>query len=73
MQINLVKKLTSRKLWMALAGLVTGLIVALGGTEEAAAQVSGIILSAASVVAYIVGEGLVDAGAAQQKPPDAAE
>ena len=73
MQINWVKKLTSRKLWMALAGLVTGLIVALGGTEEAAAQVSGIILSAASVVAYIVGEGLVDAGAAQQKPPDATE
>lgn len=80
MKIDWKRKLTSRKLWMALAGLVSGLVVALGGTEAAGTQISGLILSAASVIAYIVGEGLVDAAGAgkeenyfveeETKPPE---
>jgi hypothetical protein len=61
MKINWVQKLTSRKLWMALAAFVSGLIVALGGDENTAQTVSGCIMSGASVIAYIVAEGLVDA------------
>lgn len=59
--IDWVRKLTSRKLWLAVAGLVTGLILAFNGSAEVAETVSGCIMSAASVVAYIVGEGLADA------------
>lgn len=55
------RKLTSRKLWVALAGFIAGLIVIFGGTEENADKVSGAILSGAAVVGYIVGEGLTDA------------
>ena len=56
-------KLTSRKLWLAVAGLVTGIITLLQpGTDTS--QISGVILALGSVVAYIVGEGLVDAAAA---------
>lgn len=60
--IDWKRKLTSRKLWVAVCGFVTGLIVALGGAAETAETVSGVIMSAASVVAYIIGEGLADAG-----------
>ena len=57
---NIIRKLTSRKLWMSLAGFIAGLIIAFGGGETTAATVSCCIMSAASVVGYIVGEGLVD-------------
>ena len=60
--INWKRKLTSRKLWMAIAGFVTGLIVAFGGSENTANTVSGCIMSGAAVIAYIVGEGLADGG-----------
>lgn len=60
MKIDWKKKLTSRKLWMAVAGLVSGLIIALNGSAGTAETVSGCIMSAASVIAYIIGEGLTD-------------
>lgn len=55
------RKLTSRKFWVAVATFVSMLIVALGGTEAVASQVTALIIAGASVVAYIIGEGLVDA------------
>lgn len=59
-KIDWKKKLTSRKLWVALAGFVVGMIVAFGGSSEVAETVSGCILSGAAVVGYLVGEGLAD-------------
>lgn len=59
--INWVRKLTSRKLWTAVASFVSMMIVATGGTENTAAQVTALIMAGASVVAYIIGEGLTDA------------
>lgn len=61
----LFRKLTSRKLWLALAGFVSGLIIAFGGGEEAAETVSGCIMSGACVVAYILAEGFSDAANAE--------
>lgn len=58
---NIKRKLTSRKLWVAIAGFISGLIVAFDGDAETAETVSGLILQAASVVGYIVAEGLTDA------------
>ena len=60
MKINWKKKLTSRKLWMAVAGFVSGLVIAFNGSAEMAGTVSGCIMSAASVVGYLIGEGLAD-------------
>lgn len=60
MKIDWKRKMTSRKLWVALAGFVAGLIVAFGGDSEVAETVSGCILSGAAVVGYIIGEGLAD-------------
>lgn len=62
MKIDIVRKLTSRKLWVAVAGLVSGLILAFGGSEETSVTVSGVILQAASVIGYLLAEGLSDAG-----------
>ena len=58
---DLIRKLTSRKFWMALAGFISGLIVALGGSSETAETVSGVILAGASVIGYLLAEGLTDA------------
>ena len=58
--VNWARKLTSRKLWTAAASFVSMMIVATGGTENTAAQVTALIMAGASVVAYIIGEGLTD-------------
>lgn len=60
MKINWQRKLTSRKLWISVAGFVAGLIVIFGGSQENADKVSGAILSGAAVVGYVLGEGLAD-------------
>ena len=59
-------KLTSRKFWAAIAQFVTMIILAFKGSEETATQVTALIMAGAAVVAYIIGEGLIDAAAAKQ-------
>ncbi len=58
------RKLTSRKLWLAVSGFVGMLLVAFGVSRETATQVTAIIMAGASVVAYILAEGFVDAQSA---------
>lgn len=62
MNIDWKRKLTSRKFWMAVSGFVVGIIMAFNGSAEVAETVSGCIMSGASVIAYIIGEGLADSG-----------
>ena len=59
---ELIRKLTSRKFWLAVAAFVTELIIAFKGDAELAETLSGMIMAGATVIAYIVGEGLIDAG-----------
>lgn len=40
---------------------MTNVILACGGAEAVASQVTAIIMGGATVIAYIVGEGLIDA------------
>ena len=67
MKIDWKRKLTSRKLWVSIAAFVSLLIVALGGTENEAAQVSALIMAGATVIGYVIGEGLIDASNKEQK------
>ena len=60
--IDWKKKLTSRKFWMAIVGFVTPLLLAFGVAEADVTQIVAIIMAGADVVAYIIAEGLVDAG-----------
>ena len=57
-----IRKLTSRKFWVAVVGFVTGLLIYRGASEAEADQIGSLIMMGASVVAYIIGEGLADAG-----------
>lgn len=61
MKIDWVRKLTSRKFWSAIIAFVTEMVIAFGGTQSEATQIAAIILAGATVIAYIIGEGLTDA------------
>ena len=56
-----VRKITSRKFWLAVVGFVTGLLLYTGHSEAEAGRIGELVLSGASVIAYIIGEGLADA------------
>lgn len=65
MSEDIRRKLTSRKFWAAVAEFVTMLIIAFKGSQETATQVAALIMAGASVIAYIIGEGMIDAASAQ--------
>ena len=67
------RKLTSRKFWLAVVGLVTGIVLAFRGDAELAEKISGIVMTGASVIAYIIGEGLTDASHAEEKTEEPEE
>lgn len=58
---DIVRKLSSRKLWLAIAGVATGIAMALGVEATDVSTVAGAITALVSVVTYIVTEGKVDA------------
>lgn len=59
--INWAKKLTSRKFWAAVVGFVTPIMIAAGATDNSITQVTAIIIGGATLIAYIIGEGMTDA------------
>ena len=61
MKIDWKSKLTSRKFWAAIVGFVTPMLLAFGVADDTVTQVAGIIMAGATAIAYIIGEGLVDA------------
>lgn len=67
---NWKQKLTSRKLWMAVAEFVGMLLIAFGVAETEATQITAIIMAGAGVIGYIIAEGLVDAKSTNSANPD---
>lgn len=65
-KIDWKRKLSSRKLWAAVAGIVAGLAMVFGLDENTISTVAGAVVSVASVVAYIMAEGKVDAEGVKQ-------
>lgn len=59
--IDWAAKLTSRKFWMAVVGLITGLLLLFGVDNDTTEKIGGVVLTAGSIVAYILGEGMADA------------
>lgn len=60
MKKDLVRKLTSRKFWVAVASFVTMMIIYFGGDAGKAEQISALIMAGASVIGYLLAEGLAD-------------
>ena len=59
-KIDWKQKLTSRKFWAAVVGFVTPLLIAFGFSDNQIAEATSIIMAGATLIAYIIGEGLVD-------------
>lgn len=74
MKIDWKRKLTSRKFWAAVAGFVSMLLIYFGKEAGQAEQIAALIMAGASLIAYIIGEGLADSGnAAGQALPEIIE
>lgn len=67
---TLKEKICSRKFLAAVAGIVTGLAMVFGLDEGAISSVAGAVVSVASVVAYIITEGKVDAAGVKKAVED---
>ena len=74
-----IRKLTSRKFWLAIAGLVTGIVGFLKNPTTDTEVITGLIMALGSVVAYVIAEGMVDAASEngdqfivepEEKPPE---
>lgn len=60
MKINWKQKLTSRKFWSAVVGFVTAILIALKIDNLTIEQVVSVISATSILIAYIIGEGMVD-------------
>lgn len=60
MKVDWKRKLTSRKFWMAVVGVVISIMVLFGTNSEQQERVVAVISSSAVLISYIIGEGLVD-------------
>jgi hypothetical protein len=67
------RKLTSRKLWVSIAGFVAMLIVYFTGDENNSQQVAALIMAGATVIGYVIGEGLADSSDTITNVPDSDE
>lgn len=68
--IDWKRKLSSRKLWAAAAGIAAGLAMVFGLDESVITNVAGAVVSVASVAVYIITEGRVDAESVKQAAGD---
>lgn len=59
---DIIRKLTSRKFWLALASFVTMLMIYFGEDKTKAEEVAAIIMAGATVIGYLLAEGLADGG-----------
>lgn len=60
MKVNWKQKLTSRKFWVAFVGFVSSLLFAFKVAESDITQITGVIMSGATLIAYILAEGYAD-------------
>lgn len=70
--MDLKRKLTSRKFWLAVIGFITPLLTAFNVSESDITQITAIIMAGATLMAYILAEGFTDAfgGPIESEPVD---
>lgn len=59
--MNWKTKLSSRKLWACIIGVVVGVAVAFGVDGDTITTVAGAVTSLVSIITYVVTEGKIDA------------
>lgn len=56
-----IRKLTSRKFWVAMIAFITSMMMAFQADNETIQRVSAVVMAGATALAYIIGEGMIDA------------
>ena len=67
MKINWEQKLTTRKFWAAIVAVITSACVIFGVEDITMEQVTALIMAVGALIAYILGEGFVDAANAKSQ------
>lgn len=60
-KIDWKRKLSSRKFWMAVVGVVSAIATIYKLEDGTTAQITALIMSFATLIAYILSEGFIDA------------
>lgn len=59
-KIDWKRKLTSRKFWLSIATFVTMILIFFNVDKGTSEQVAALIMAGATIIGYVVGEGLAD-------------
>lgn len=70
MKINWQQKLTSRKFWAAIVAVVVSLCVLFGVPNVTQEQITALVMAVGGLIAYILGEGFVDAARIKSEQRD---
>ena len=62
--MDIKRKLSSRKFWAAIAGIVVGVVVSFGGDGDTISSIAGTVMSIISAVTSIIAEATVDKASA---------
>lgn len=64
---NIISKLSSRKFWAAVSGVVIAVMAAFGADADTQTTVAGVISAVAVLAVYIFAEGKIDEAAVNGK------
>ena len=71
--VNIKEKLTSRKFWVTVVSILTGIAQLLGADGELVGVLGGVALALIPSVIYVITEGRIDAATAKKLIKDAAD
>lgn len=60
------RKLSSRKMWAAIIGVILSIMVMFGASDDDKNKVTGLITACSTLVIYILSEGSVDSAGAKE-------
>ena len=61
MKEKMLKKITSRKFWVAVSMIVSGLLMMFGFAETSVETIAGAVIAIGGAVGYMIAEGMIDA------------
>lgn len=70
MKVNWTQKLTSRKFWAAIVAVIVSLCVLIGIPDVTQEQITALVMAVGGLIAYILGEGFVDAARIKSEQRD---
>ena len=70
MKVNWTQKLTSRKFWAAIVAVIVSLCVLIGVPNVTQEQITALVMAVGGLLAYILGEGFVDAARIKSEQRD---